>query len=45
MDARNKFAEQEGFKMVNEYDPEGTRTVGIVTNCDLVKENDEQKVR
>ena len=45
MDARNKFSDQEVFRVAKEYDPEGTRTVGVVTNCDLVKEADEHKVK
>lgn len=44
MDARNKFADQEVLHAVGEHDPEGMRTVGIVTNCDLVPERDELKV-
>ena len=45
MDARNNLANQEVFKMARAADPEGRRTVGIITKCDAVQKGDETGVR
>lgn len=44
MDARNNLADQEVFKMARAADPEGIRTVGIITKCDALQAGDEQGV-
>ena len=44
MDARNNLANQEVFKMARTADPEGIRTVGIITKCDAVQKGDETGV-
>ncbi|KAF3903551.1 Dynamin [Arthrobotrys entomopaga] len=44
MDGRNNLANQEVFKMAREVDPEGKRTVGIITKCDAVAPGDEHGV-
>ena len=41
MDARNNLANQEVFRMARAADPQGTRTVGIITKCDAVQAGDE----
>ncbi|KAB8275847.1 P-loop containing nucleoside triphosphate hydrolase protein [Aspergillus minisclerotigenes] len=42
MDARNNLANQEVFNMARSADPQGSRTVGIITKCDAVQEGDEE---
>ena len=44
MDARNNLANQEVFRMARAADPEGKRTVGIITKCDALQEGDEDGV-
>ncbi|KAF3210236.1 hypothetical protein TWF106_010767 [Orbilia oligospora] len=44
MDGRNNLANQEVFRMAREVDPEGRRTVGIITKCDAVQPGDENGV-
>ena len=44
MDARNNFANQEVFRMARAADPQGLRTVGIITKCDAVQTGDEPGV-
>ncbi|RAQ69118.1 dynamin [Aspergillus flavus] len=44
MDARNNLANQEVFNMARSADPQGSRTVGIITKCDAVQEGDEENV-
>lgn len=44
MDARNNLANQEVFRMARAADPEGKRTVGIITKCDAVQAGDESMV-
>lgn len=44
MDALNNLANQEVFSMAKAADPEGKRTVGIITKCDAVSKGDEQPV-
>ncbi|KAI9759619.1 MAG: hypothetical protein M4579_002187 [Chaenotheca gracillima] len=41
MDARYNLANQEVFHMARAADPEGARTVGIITKCDALQEGDE----
>ena len=31
------FGNAEALKIAKEYDPQGTRTLGVVTKCDLIK--------
>ena len=45
MDARNNFAMQQVFDLARDADPEGIRTVGVITKCDAVLEGDEETVR
>ncbi|KAK3045424.1 hypothetical protein LTR09_012975 [Extremus antarcticus] len=44
MDARNNLANQEVFRMARAADPQGKRTVGIITKCDALQSGDEQMV-
>ncbi|KAI9812239.1 MAG: hypothetical protein M1832_000471 [Thelocarpon impressellum] len=44
MDAHNNLANQEVFSMARAADPEGARTVGIITKCDALEEGDEAEV-
>ncbi|KAK6523000.1 hypothetical protein TWF281_002423 [Arthrobotrys megalospora] len=44
MDGRNNLANQEVFRMARKVDPEGRRTVGIITKCDAVQPGDEPGV-
>ena len=44
MDAKSNLANQEVFKLARDADPEGQRTVGIITKCDAVQEGDEPNV-
>ncbi|OJD21879.1 hypothetical protein ACJ73_06779 [Blastomyces percursus] len=44
MDAKNNLANQEVFSMARAADPEGSRTVGIITKCDTVQVGDEEGV-
>ena len=44
MDALNNYANQEVFAMAKAADPEGKRTVGIITKCDALMKGDEQPV-
>lgn len=44
MDGRNNLANQEVFRMARKVDPEGRRTVGIITKCDAVQPGDEAGV-
>ncbi|KAH9827234.1 P-loop containing nucleoside triphosphate hydrolase protein, partial [Teratosphaeria destructans] len=44
MDARNNLANQEVFRMARAADPQGKRTVGIITKCDAVQAGDEDMV-
>ncbi|CAI6342313.1 unnamed protein product [Periconia digitata] len=44
MDARNNLANQEVFSMARAADPEGKRTVGIITKCDALQPGDEHSV-
>ncbi len=44
MDARNNLANQEVFRMARCADPQGLRTVGIITKCDALQPGDEQGV-
>ena len=44
MDARNNLANQEVFRMARAADPEGKRTVGIITKCDALQKGDEDAV-
>jgi hypothetical protein len=44
MDARNNLANQEVFRMARSADPQGLRTVGIITKCDTLQPGDEQGV-
>ncbi|KAF3177712.1 hypothetical protein EYR41_008654 [Orbilia oligospora] len=41
MDGRNNLAIQEVFKMARTADPEGRRTVGVITKCDVVQPGEE----
>lgn len=45
MDARNNLANQEVFHMARATDPDGLRTVGIITKCDALQAGDEHGVR
>lgn len=38
--ASDDFSNCEAIKYAREYDPEGKRTIGVVTKCDLIPEND-----
>ncbi|EPS35254.1 hypothetical protein H072_11594 [Dactylellina haptotyla CBS 200.50] len=44
MDGRNNLANQEVFRMARAVDPDGKRTVGIITKCDAVQAGDEHGV-
>lgn len=44
MDARTNLANQEVFRMARTADPKGTRTVGIITKCDALQQEDEKMV-
>jgi hypothetical protein len=44
MDARNNLANQEVFRMARAADPQGKRTVGIITKCDALEIGDEDMV-
>ena len=44
MDARNNLANQEVFRMARGADPQGLRTVGIITKCDALQPGDEHGV-
>ena len=44
MDARNNLANQEVFKLARTADPDGHRTVGIITKCDALQVGDEAGV-
>lgn len=44
MDARNNLANQEVFHMARAADPDGLRTVGIITKCDALQAGDEHGV-
>ncbi|KAK6331211.1 hypothetical protein TWF696_003271 [Orbilia brochopaga] len=44
MDGKNNLANQEVFRMARNVDPEGKRTVGIITKCDQVQQGDERGV-
>ncbi|KAF4207309.1 hypothetical protein CNMCM8927_003583 [Aspergillus lentulus] len=44
MDARNNLANQEVFSMARAADPQGARTVGIITKCDALEPGDEDGV-
>ncbi|KAK6519109.1 hypothetical protein TWF281_003798 [Arthrobotrys megalospora] len=41
MDGRNNLAIQEVFAMARAADPEGKRTVGVITKCDAVQQGEE----
>nr|POE96532.1 interferon-induced gtp-binding protein mx2 [Quercus suber] len=45
MDGRNNLANQEVFRMARAADPQGKRTVGIITKCDALQPGDEQMNR
>lgn len=44
MDATSNLANQEVFKLARDADPDGQRTVGVVTKCDAVQKGDEDTV-
>lgn len=44
MDARNNLANQEVFELARRADPEGDRTVGVITKCDALQHGDEESV-
>lgn len=44
MDGRVNFANQGVFKMAREADPDGNRTVGVITKCDVVESGNEPRV-
>jgi hypothetical protein len=41
MDGRNNLANQEVFRMAKAADPNGSRTVGVVTKCDALQPGEE----
>ncbi|KAI9673656.1 MAG: hypothetical protein M1817_002293 [Caeruleum heppii] len=41
MDARNNLANQEVFRIARAADPNGYRTVGVMTKCDALQDGDE----
>lgn len=44
LDSRNNLANQEVFKIAKGADPDGTRTIGVMTKLDALQEGDEQAV-
>lgn len=44
MDATNDIANQEVFQVAKSADPQGLRTVGIITKCDMLQLGDENRV-
>jgi len=44
MDAQNNLANQEVFRMAKAADPQGLRTVGVMTKCDALQRGDEPAV-
>ncbi|KAI9045152.1 dynamin family protein [Aspergillus affinis] len=44
LDAKNNLANQEVFSMARAADPQGARTVGIITKCDTLEQGDEEGV-
>ncbi|KAK6526502.1 hypothetical protein TWF694_005085 [Orbilia ellipsospora] len=44
MNGYNNLATQEVFKMARKADPEGKRTVGVITRCDDIPAGDEHEV-
>lgn len=44
MDGRNNLANQEVFRMAQAADPEGNRTVGVITKCDALQAGEEAGV-
>ena len=45
LDARNNLANQEVFELARIADPDGVRTVGVITKCDALQAGDEDAVR
>ncbi|PWW75868.1 P-loop containing nucleoside triphosphate hydrolase protein [Tuber magnatum] len=44
MDGRNNLANQEVFRMARAADPDGSRTVGVVTKCDALQSGEEGSI-
>ncbi|KAJ6261688.1 Dynamin [Drechslerella dactyloides] len=44
MNGQNNLANQEVFRMARNVDPDGKRTVGVITKCDQVQPGDERGV-
>jgi hypothetical protein len=44
VDATNHIGNQEALELARIVDPEGQRTVGLLTKCDVVQPGDEERV-
>lgn len=44
VDATNQIGNQEALEFARLVDPEGHRTVGVLTKCDVVQQGDESRV-
>lgn len=44
VDATNQIGNQEALEFARVVDPEGHRTVGVLTKCDVVQKGDESRV-
>ena len=44
VDATNHIGNQEALALARTVDPEGRRTVGVLTKCDVVQRGDENRV-
>ena len=45
VDATNQIGNQEALELARAVDPDGLRTVGVLTKCDVVQRGDEKRVR
>lgn len=44
LNALSNLALQEAFTIAKKFDPQGLRTVGVMTHCDAVQSGDESEV-
>jgi hypothetical protein len=44
LDARNNLANQEVFSIARQVDPDGMRTLGVMTKLDAIQSGDEYEV-
>lgn len=43
-DATNNISNQEVFELAKAVDPQGLRTLGVLTKCDAIQPGDEKRV-